>query len=445
MSVLLRIAEGKGSGQEFVFSQDVIRVGRLPDNDLVLYDTGVSRYHCEIIRDDGGYSLHDVGSSNGTLHNGVLTTEGRLSEGDRIQVGPVSFFFEKADEQTEPSSAKRNLFKPLSDEKSRKVEEQKTSLAQRPSRFQRMAEGEQRTSTGSFLAYKGKTNFLGISAFAYLSIRSKIAILASVFMILGGAFGAWWIVTHKPKPDRSGEVFVADKENASLRFGSGTVDISTPDRVNLSFDFGGGRVTLVYSVAGIGSPMEVELFLNGETIGYAPTTSKKWRKGLRRILPRKLLQKGKNILTFDNTLTPEVEDKWAVGQVQFIEEPLPEPNLKKAQEFFDMGEVAFDTRSVAPQNLFRSIEYFDDALRFVEAAEPVLPIEEKIREAHARSEQELNNVFDSHLFSAQKALRFGDRKLAMENLRDAIRYFPDPEDLRRKRLKERAKEIIGNH
>src|SRR5262245_27443540 len=96
MAFRLRIAEGKGAGREFYFAKSPVRVGRLPDNDLVLYDTGVSRHHCEIIKDGERFTLRDTGSANGTLLNEQLATEAQLSEGDRIGVGPITFAFSAA-------------------------------------------------------------------------------------------------------------------------------------------------------------------------------------------------------------------------------------------------------------------------------------------------------------------------------------------------------------
>src|SRR5437762_6332115 len=93
MAFRLRISEGKGVGKEFYFTRDAVKVGRLPDNDLVLYDTGVSRYHCEVVRDGARFTLRDTGSANGTLLNDQLATEAQLKNNDRIGVGPITFTF----------------------------------------------------------------------------------------------------------------------------------------------------------------------------------------------------------------------------------------------------------------------------------------------------------------------------------------------------------------
>jgi len=67
---------------------DRLRIGRADDNDLSLSNPGVSRYHATIARDaDGGYTIADQGSANGTAVNGRrIAGPTRLQPGDRIAV-----------------------------------------------------------------------------------------------------------------------------------------------------------------------------------------------------------------------------------------------------------------------------------------------------------------------------------------------------------------------
>src|SRR5688572_28287741 len=60
-----------GHAQEFSFEKGEIRVGAMEDNDLVVGDDTVSRYHCKIIQEDNAYVLVDLGSTNGTFINKV--------------------------------------------------------------------------------------------------------------------------------------------------------------------------------------------------------------------------------------------------------------------------------------------------------------------------------------------------------------------------------------
>ncbi len=63
-------------------------IGRLPDNDIVLEGSAVSRRHCVIlVHVWGGCELHDTASRNGTWVNGERFHQPvRLASGDQIQV-----------------------------------------------------------------------------------------------------------------------------------------------------------------------------------------------------------------------------------------------------------------------------------------------------------------------------------------------------------------------
>jgi len=74
------------------------RLGRGGDNDVVLSDVSVSRYHAEILREPGGWSVHDLKSTNGVEVNRVPVEKAPLRAGDLLTVGS----FEIRVEQEEP-------------------------------------------------------------------------------------------------------------------------------------------------------------------------------------------------------------------------------------------------------------------------------------------------------------------------------------------------------
>jgi transcriptional regulator with GAF, ATPase, and Fis domain len=80
---------GPRKGEEVIVDRECFRIGKSPDNDLVLADATVSRDHCEILRDSRGYLLRDLGSTNGTLLDGAEIREGYLNAGAVISVGRV--------------------------------------------------------------------------------------------------------------------------------------------------------------------------------------------------------------------------------------------------------------------------------------------------------------------------------------------------------------------
>ncbi|WP_432829014.1 FHA domain-containing protein [Dactylosporangium sp. CA-092794] len=73
-----------------------IRIGRDPGNDIVLSDLRSSRNHAELRRTATGYEVVDLGSRNGTYHNGQQVTRQELSAGDLISIGKHEFIFDGA-------------------------------------------------------------------------------------------------------------------------------------------------------------------------------------------------------------------------------------------------------------------------------------------------------------------------------------------------------------
>ena len=57
----------------------IIRIGKASDNDFVVNDPHVSRYHAKLIREEGGcWLLEDLGSTNGTFVNGARSLRSML-------------------------------------------------------------------------------------------------------------------------------------------------------------------------------------------------------------------------------------------------------------------------------------------------------------------------------------------------------------------------------
>lgn len=89
----LEITKGENLGDKFKVKFDT-KIGRERDNDLVLLDAKVSRYHAKISLDAGQWRLFDLDSANGTLINGVTVAEPvALQGGERIRVGETELLF----------------------------------------------------------------------------------------------------------------------------------------------------------------------------------------------------------------------------------------------------------------------------------------------------------------------------------------------------------------
>jgi ABC-type multidrug transport system ATPase subunit len=69
----------------------VLRIGRAADNEVVVSDLNVSRYHAELRRGRAGYEIVDLGSHNGTFVNGQRVSAAPVTELDIIGIGPATF------------------------------------------------------------------------------------------------------------------------------------------------------------------------------------------------------------------------------------------------------------------------------------------------------------------------------------------------------------------
>jgi len=84
---VLVVKRGPGAGSRFVLDSEEVSAGRHPDSDIFLDDVTVSRRHAEFRREGSGYTVHDVGSLNGTYVNRERIDAAPLSGGDEVQIG----------------------------------------------------------------------------------------------------------------------------------------------------------------------------------------------------------------------------------------------------------------------------------------------------------------------------------------------------------------------
>jgi transcriptional regulator with GAF, ATPase, and Fis domain len=97
----LVVIKGAQRGTEFVIAGDVFRIGKAPENDLVLADETVSRVHFEIVRDAKGYLVRDMKSTNGTFLDSAEVKEAYLRAGSVIKAGEVELKFTPFEERIE--------------------------------------------------------------------------------------------------------------------------------------------------------------------------------------------------------------------------------------------------------------------------------------------------------------------------------------------------------
>lgn len=91
----LRVVSG-GEAREVRLTGSRITAGRLPESDILLTDSTVSREHAAFVKRGGDWWVLDLGSTNGTKVNGRPAGEHALSDGDRVELGEAVLEFSGA-------------------------------------------------------------------------------------------------------------------------------------------------------------------------------------------------------------------------------------------------------------------------------------------------------------------------------------------------------------
>ena len=95
-SFQLTILKGEEKEGTYPIEKLPVTIGRMPDNDIVLKDSPVSRYHAVISLKDRIFFVEDLGSKNGTSVNNERVGSKKLNVGDRITIGEHIILFDAA-------------------------------------------------------------------------------------------------------------------------------------------------------------------------------------------------------------------------------------------------------------------------------------------------------------------------------------------------------------
>jgi hypothetical protein len=71
-----------------------VRLGRKPDNDIILKNDSVSSHHAEIVKRGQNFVIADLEASNGIFVNGKRVEKTNLANDDMIELGEVRFRFQ---------------------------------------------------------------------------------------------------------------------------------------------------------------------------------------------------------------------------------------------------------------------------------------------------------------------------------------------------------------
>ncbi len=106
----LRVVTGPSQGAVARFDQRSIYLGSAPDNDFAIDDPSVSRNHCRLEGERGGFRLRDLGSKNGTWLGGIRLVEGLITGTTAIRLGQAEVLIEPLAEMHEVELARETNF-----------------------------------------------------------------------------------------------------------------------------------------------------------------------------------------------------------------------------------------------------------------------------------------------------------------------------------------------
>jgi pSer/pThr/pTyr-binding forkhead associated (FHA) protein len=89
----LTFESGPFAGRIVALPNQMVSVGRAPDNDIVVGDPATSGRHGRIEVRAGAFWISDLGSTNGTAVNGEPVIEKQLTHGDLIAIGQNTIRF----------------------------------------------------------------------------------------------------------------------------------------------------------------------------------------------------------------------------------------------------------------------------------------------------------------------------------------------------------------
>jgi pSer/pThr/pTyr-binding forkhead associated (FHA) protein len=107
----LRVFRNGSFEFEHSITKDKIALGRHSENDVVLNDLTMSRFHARIERRAEDFVLVDLNAQNGVLLNGTkISGESTLTDGDRFVMGHFEIVFEGEDLNATDMNQKRGIF-----------------------------------------------------------------------------------------------------------------------------------------------------------------------------------------------------------------------------------------------------------------------------------------------------------------------------------------------
>lgn len=397
MAFKLTIEQGKGRGQTFEFDADEITIGRTDENDVVLYEGGVSRQHAKIAFDGQHFSVSDMESANGTTLNGSKIASEVLEDGDQIGIGAVVFRFEAA----APVGGATRI---VSIEQAEKQAAAKAAKGSRPSGVGTAGAAKAAPPSNPRAIRLGGVGIGALLLAALVAVAVKGKTAAGI----------------KPCP-----AFINVSDVKGYVFGRGVdADCEAPKSgLKLGFEAEAKTRYLLHYAPFFVKQGEVVLLFNGKKIDDAPSAPARRSARQTVTLPDGLVKAGeKNELVFQNT--KGADESWGVERLELESIGLAEADPARAQEHYRLGTKLYHDKNVAAPNLFNAWMELRDARRYMEGLDPQPDIYRPTADLLRDIEKELDALCKKQLFAAQQDARYEKFERANEAYKFILAAFP---------------------
>lgn len=424
MAFVLTIAEGKDRGRTFEFDAASVTIGRANENDVVLFDPGVSRTHAKIVGRSGRYFVADNGSANGTLVNGAQVpgkSERELKNGDAIGVGPFVFrFAPKGQPQTAATGAETRI------KKAAAPGDAQTRVSASPRDVASPA--APRVTAPRAGAPAGGAAALA-DRFKELPRNQRLGVAVGGVALLGMLVLAVLRAGGPGERQANGcpDVIDLSQDLGTSSFGDGAVEYVCGNAATFGYNLPPKtRAILHYTPLRI-KPGAVEVKVDGKRVGVAAVA----REDQALLLDQASVDGGKLLVSFSAK-----GGEWAIGGVRLETIALVSPDPARAKRAYDLGVSRWESRNVAPRNAYDAYTYFKDARRFLEAAYPRPDLYQAIAGQLHDAERELHKTCERLMFSAQRHEKYDETDKALKAYKEVLAYFPgeDPSGCRRRAL-----------
>jgi len=412
MAFKLTIEQGRGRGQAFDFEDDEITIGRTEENDVVLFEQGVSRRHSRITFDGSHYYVVDMDSANGTLLNGTKVTREVLEDGDAIGIGAVVFRFDSG-----PTGPATRVVSEVPDLPAKGKPAAAAPAPRTVAREQPVRAAAPKKPAAAPLAVDTK--------------RTRTLLLAGLAVMLGVIV----LMLMRGRADdgrvRCGKgPYALDGATRQVSFGAGETDVECPTGVRFGLQWSRNTRAILHWSSTYTDKGEVALVVNGERlqdVGVAPTARPLSQQV---VLPEKSLKEGDNVVEFKYL---KGDERWGVRGVELETIGLNEADLTKARQAYELGTKLLQRRNVAARNLYDAWQMLKEARRHMEGLEPKPDLYAPTLSMIKDVEHDLDKLCERKMFDARRLETYDEIDKANDVYRSVLAAFPgDAHDCRQR-------------